>query len=354
MYNQFGITWLKISPRPRGLTPEKVNEIADNFAIRSPKDAMALNIIDSIKYKDEVIDELVTLTGAQNPDKLEVMKMEKYFGVKSTKKQKKDKRQKIAVIYASGEIGMGKGDSQSIGSETISKAIRKARRDSTIKAIVLRVNSPGGSALASDIIWREALLAKQTKPFIVSMGDVAASGGYYIACPADVIVANPTTITGSIGVFGLMLNTQKLMNQKLGITFDGIKTNKYADLPNLTRPMTEDEKAIIQNEVESIYDIFIEHVGQGRNMTKISVDSIGQGRVWSGVNAKNIGLIDEFGGLERAIAIAAEKAGLAEYKTVEYPELGDPFEEIIKQLTGETRARILQGELAKAMPFTNN
>lgn len=331
--------------KERALTVEGINKIANEFAVRNTSDAASLNIIDGVRYRDEVIDELVALTEAESPEKLESIKLSKYDNVVLHKQHKRDTRKKIAVIYASGAIESGKGDNQTIGSETIAKAIRKARRDSTIKAIVFRVNSPGGSALASDVIWREAVLAKATKPFIVSMGDLAASGGYYIACPADKIVASPVTLTGSIGVFGLMFNTQELMNKKLGITFDGIKTNTFADLPDLTRTMSEAEKEIIQQSVEEIYTTFISHVGQGRNMTTEAVDNIGQGRVWSGANAMEIGLIDEFGGLEHAMKLAASEAGLEDYKTIELPEQPDFFEELIKELSGEVKVRFIQNEL---------
>ncbi|MCK9208172.1 MAG: signal peptide peptidase SppA [Salinivirgaceae bacterium] len=337
--------------KSRGLTAAEINQLADAYAIRNTQAAVDHKIIDGSKYRDEVIDELVALTGAEKPEKLEMVKLSKYNDVGSVKKHRKHQSDKIAVIYASGEINSGKGDNQTIGSETLTQALRKARRDSTIKAIVLRVNSPGGSGLASDVIWREVVLAKQAKPLVVSMGDLAASGGYYIACPADVIVANEVTLTGSIGVFGLLLNTQELMNKKLGITFDGIKTNQYADLGDVTRPMTEAEKEIIQGEVEEFYSIFIGKVGDGRKMVVAGVDSIGQGRVWSGVNAKQIGLVDEFGGLERAIAIAAEKANLTDYKTIDLPEQPDPVEELIKQLTGEAKMSILEKELGENYYF---
>jgi protease-4 len=331
--------------KERALTVDGINKIANEYAVRNTSDAASLNIIDGVRYRDEVIDELVALTEAESPEKLESIKLSKYNNVELHKQHKRDTRKKIAVIYASGSIESGKGDNQTIGSETIAKAIRKARRDSTIKAIVFRVNSPGGSALASDVIWREAVLAKEAKPFIVSMGDLAASGGYYIACPADKIVASPVTLTGSIGVFGLMFNTQELMNKKLGITFDGIKTNTFADLPDLTRTMTEAEKEIIQQSVEEIYTTFISHVGQGRNMTTEAVDNIGQGRVWSGANALEIGLIDEFGGLEYAMQLAASEAGLEDYKTIELPEQPDFFEELIKELSGEVKVRFIKNEL---------
>jgi len=338
--------------KERGLTIDQVNTIADKYAIRNVKDAVENKIIDASKYRDEVIDELVELTGAESAEKLKTVGLGKYTHVKTEKKSKKrDMRKKVAVIYASGSIKSGKGDAQTIGSETISKALRKARRDSSIKAIVLRVNSPGGSGLASDVIWREAILAKEVKPLIVSMGDYAASGGYYIACPADVIVSNPLTLTGSIGVFMMAFNTQELMNKKLGVTFDGVNTNKFSDIMDMNRPMREAEKEIFQSSVNEFYEIFIGHVAQGRNTTTQEVDKIGQGRVWSGINAKDINLIDEFGGLDRAIEIAAEKAGLAEYKTVELPEQPDPMEELIKQLTGQVKMNLLQNELGENFYF---
>lgn len=337
--------------KERGLTPEQINKIADDFAIRNMQDAVDHKIIDAVKYRDEVIDELVELAEAKSVEKLQIAKLSKYKNVVLEKKNKKDKREKIAVVYASGDIKSGKGDSQTIGSETIAKAIRKVRRDSTIKAIVLRVNSPGGSGLASDVIWREVTLAQKEKPFIVSMGDLAASGGYYIACPADVIVASPTTLTGSIGVFGLLFNTQELMNKKLGVTFDGVKTNNFAGLPDLTRRMTEAEKEIIQSGVNEFYEIFIGHVAEGRNTTTEAIDKIGQGRVWSGANAKDINLVDEFGGLTRAIEIAAEKANLEDYKTVEYPIQPDPIEELMLQLTGNAKVKMLENELGENYYF---
>jgi protease IV len=329
----------------RNLSKDEVNRIADGYLARNTKKAVETKLIDAAKYRDEVIDELVTLTNAEKPEKLEFIKLEKYFDANPAKKSKKIKKDKIAVIYASGEISTGKGENQSIGSETISQALREARRDSTVKAIVFRVNSPGGEALASDIIWREASLAQKAKPFIVSMGDYAASGGYYISCIADTIVASEVTLTGSIGVFGLMFNTQKLMNDKLGITFDGVKTNQFGDFPNGTRAMSAAEKEIIQGEIEDIYSTFIEHVGQGRNMSTANVDSIGQGRVWSGISAKQLGLIDVFGGLSKAIEIAAEKSKVQDYKIEEYPKHGEPLEELIKQLTGEVKTNLIKNEL---------
>jgi protease-4 len=228
-----------------------------------------------------------------------------------------------------------------MGSETISEAIREARLDENVKAIVLRVNSPGGSAMASDVMWREVVLAKQAKPVIVSMGNVAASGGYYISCAADKIVADEKTITGSIGVFGVIPNAQGLMNNKLGITFDRVKTNKHSDLMSVFKPLTAEERDIIQIGVEKIYDDFITKVAEGRGMTKEEVDAIGQGRVWTGLDAIKIGLVDEIGGLERAIEIAKTSANLENYDVVDYPKRKDPFEEIMEELTSNIETKIL-------------
>lgn len=330
----------------RHLTSEAINTLADGYLVRDAKSAYDNKMIDGLKYKDELIAELDSLTNAKNEKDLKVVSLGSYKNVSIEEKSKKrDKRSKIAVVYASGDVVMGKGEKGEMGAETIAKALREVRNDSTIKAIVFRVNSPGGSALASDIIWREVDLAQKAKPLIVSMGDLAASGGYYISCPARKIVASEVTLTGSIGVFGLMFNTQELMNKKLGITFDGVSTNTYSDLGNSNREMSSAEKEIIQEGVVDVYKTFIDHVGRGRSMTTDAVDSIGQGRVWSGANAKEIGLVDEFGGLKKAISIAAQEAGLDDYKTVDYPEFPDPIEQLLKELTGQAKIKIMQHEL---------
>jgi protease IV len=338
----------------RKIDKETLQLYADNFSIKEPEDALKLKFVDNLYYKDQVLERLKDLSDVDTADDLKFVTFNKYkkTGLSDKRESADDTgsktgfiKEKIAVIYASGGINSGEGDNESIGSETISKAIREARLDSTVKAIVLRVNSGGGSALASDVIWRETVLAKAAKPFVVSMGDVAASGGYYIACNADKIFASPTTITGSIGVFGIIPNLKGFLNNKIGVTFDNVKTGKYADIGDVTRPLTKDEYAIIQQGVVNIYDDFITKVGQGRKLDKAVVDSLGQGRVWSGVDAKRLGLIDEFGGLEAAISSAAELANLKNYRVKDFPKLKDPFKKIMDDLMGESETNLIEHEL---------
>jgi len=288
------------------------------------------NFADALIYQDELEEKLKSKL--EESAKLEFISLAKY---KNTKVEKEGKisRDKIAIIYATGEINSGKGSLQTIGSVTTAKAIKDAREDDRVKAIVLRVNSPGGSALASDVIWRETVLAKAEKPLVVSMGDLAASGGYYISCAADTIVANPTTITGSIGVFGLIPNLQHFYKNKLGITIDTVNTHKYADM-GANRALTAFEKAKIQESVEDIYTTFISHVAEGRNISTAAVDDIGQGRVWTGYDAKRLGLVDVLGGLKTAIDIAAYLADLEDYRLVSLPKKEDAIETMIKEMTG--------------------
>ncbi len=346
--------WVDGISKERNLTAEQLNTMADNFAVRNAKTAVENGLIDSILYKDQVIDLLKSLTDTKPEKDINSVGIGQYAKVPLAKEGKEFTKDKIAVIYASGSIIDGESKGADIAGDHYGRVIREARRDSTVKAIVLRINSGGGSALASDIIWREMSLAKQVKPVIVSMGDVAASGGYYIAAPADVIVANPTTITGSIGVIGIIPNVKEGMNKKLGITVDVAKTNKYSDLMTIFRPLTAEEKSIIQMGVVEVYNTFIGHVAEGRGITTEQVDEIGQGRVWSGVNAMDIKLIDEFGGLERAIEIAAERANLENYRISELPKLEDPFEALVKQLTGGAKVRMIEDELGIAYKHYKN
>ena len=338
--------------KSRNISIDELNRYANEMLITDAKSSLKYKLVDGLKYKDEVLTELGDSVKVKDFDDINFVSLGDYKDAIKFNPDRVPTDDKIAIIYATGEINMGEGSNSEIGSDGISEQIRIARKDSTVKAIVLRVNSPGGSALASDIIWREMILAKAVKPVVVSMGDVAASGGYYISCPANKIFASKNTITGSIGVFGLMWNGTELMNN-IGIHTDGIKTNDHADIGSTSRPMTEDEKAVIQKSVEDIYGTFIGHVGEGRGMKTADVDSIGQGRVWSGVNAIEIGLIDEFGGLKAAVEEAAKLAKLENYKLEELPKQKDFMEELFKELTGEAKASILQESLGASYRYYN-
>lgn len=306
-----------------------LRQLANEAKIQNAADAVNYKLVDAVKYDDEVKDEIKGKLGVDKYERINFITVNTY---KEANGPGNMHGEKIALIYAEGDIVDGKGEEGTIGSETYRSLIRKARLDKTIKAIVFRVNSGGGSSLASESIWRELSLAKQEKPVIVSFGDVAASGGYYISCAADSIFALPTTITGSIGVFGIIPNMQAFFQNKLGVTFDGVKTGPYADAGAIYRPLNENEKKMIQANIEMVYAQFKQRVADGRKIDIAYVDSIAQGRVWTGLRAKEIGLIDRFGGLEAAVKCAARMAKLTEYRIREYPEPKNIFD----QLFGKT------------------
>lgn len=347
----------------RNISVEELNKIADNLSIRDDKTAIEYKFIDQLKYKDEVINELKELSDIKTSKDLRTISIADY--AKAPFKDKESKglaKDKIAIIYAQGTVVDEEGDIYSIGYDNIPDAIRKAAKDSTVKAIVLRVNSGGGSALTSEIIWNEVNKAKAVKPIIASMGNYAASGGYYILCNSDHIIAEPTTLTGSIGVFGVIMTGEKLLNNTLGLSFDHVKTNEHADFGGAampfplfgaiaSRPLTQQEKDIIQTGVEQIYDVFITHVAEGRKMTKEAVDEIGQGRIWSGTSALELGLVDELGGLRRAIEVAKEKAGIEDYRLVEYPKQKDAMQEFIKNFSASAQTKMLELQLGAQYPL---
>jgi protease IV len=336
---------LKGISETRGISTEQLNLLADEVqTFQQGTKAVESGLVDAAKYKDEVLNDLREITGIEGTKGVPVIPAGDYAKAPVKGKSKPFSRNKIAVIYASGDIGMSFGAKSIIGDD-LGREIRKVRQDSSYKAIVLRVNSPGGSVFDSEVIWREVRLAAEEKTMVVSFGDVAASGGYYISCPADQIVAHPNTITGSIGIFGIIPNMNELLNDKLGITTDVVKTNKNSDLLSISRPMTEYERQLMQQMIEEGYDLFISHVAEGRGMTPEQVDSIGQGRVWSGENAKEIGLVDTFGGLQDAIALAAEIEGLENYRTVPLPAQPDPFQQLLKGGTDNVRNWFLKKEL---------
>ncbi len=335
----------------RGIKPENLNRMADNLEIRTAESALENELVDGLRFKDELINSLKAITGTEEKKDLRVVTLRKYTKVPAKRDYKGIAKDKVAVIYAHGDVRLGNTGEGTIASERISKAIRQARRDSSVKAIVIRVNSGGGGVLASDIILRESELASQVKPLVASMGDVAASAAYYILAPADTILAQPNTITGSIGVFAVLPNLKSLMNKKLGLTVDVAKTNPMADIGSPFRPLTEDEKSILMSMVEDTYDNFVEVVSDGRKMSVEEVNHIGRGRVWSGENALDNGLIDAYGGLHDAINIAAGMAGIEKYRVLELPKLEDPIDQFIRKITENTRTRMLIRELGQFYPY---
>jgi len=330
----------------RNIPVDQVNKMADNLVANNAADALQNRLIDGLIYRDALIDTLKSLTGISKDDNVNFISISKYNKIPDPNRVFSSEN-KIAVIYAEGTIVMGKGNETNIGGNNYAEIIRNQRLDSNIKAIVLRVNSPGGSAIASDIMWRELELAAKVKPVIVSMGNYAASGGYFISAPATKIYASPVTVSGSIGVFGMIPNAGKLLKDKLGITTQTVNTNIHSDFPSIFRPMNSYEQQVMQKSIENIYSDFVSKVSEGRKMRAASVDSIGQGRVWSGKSAKQLGLIDEMGGLEDAIKGAAELAGISKFSIREYPVLEDTYTKLLSGLTGEIRMRILEKELGE-------
>ena len=333
MNKLLGTVWGQILlgiSQSRNISVEQLNHIANNLdTYFDANKALEYGLVDNLYYKDQVLEELKGLTGSNKDINA--------IGNANYAKSYKDKnlsKNEVAVIYASGQIFDGKGnEEQNIYSENLSKTIRKAREDENVKAVVLRVNSPGGSAVASAIIGRELDLTKQVKPVIVSMGNYAASGGYWISAKADYIFADPTTLTGSIGVFGTIPNLQGFLNDKVGLTFDVAKTNENADFGTLSQPLTEFQYGKLQEMVVKTYNDFTGRVAEGRGLTQTFVDSIGQGRVWAGADAIKIGLIDQLGNMEDAIAYAVQKAELgSDYKVTEWPKQKDFFTRMMESM----------------------
>lgn len=329
----------------RNKTPEELNNIADNLLARNSKLAIENNIVDETIYLDQYNDKLKLASGKTTDDNLNIISIDDYI---STGKGRiaSTAADKIAVIYAQGEIIYGKGDENFIGQELIIRSLQKVRSSRDVKAVVLRVNSPGGSALASELIWRELELTKKELPIVVSMGNVAASGGYYLSCNADRIFAEPTTITGSIGVFGTIPNISKLASN-IGINAEQVSTNKGADY-SIFEPMTDEFRIVTEESVEEVYTTFLERVSLGRNMDIQKVDSVAQGRVWSGVEALNVGLVDELGNLEDAVSYAADLAEVTNYKVRNYPSYKVDLDEKFSNLPFvKSKEKILIEELGE-------
>ncbi|WP_026950952.1 signal peptide peptidase SppA [Algoriphagus mannitolivorans] len=329
----------------KGMSKDSLMKINQEMLVRKPKDAVTYGLATALKYEDEVHAILREKLGLGEDEEIPTINAADLGSL--TKSKNITSKNRIAVILAEGEIVDGNVNGV-ISSEKFAKEIRKARKDENIKAIVLRVNSPGGSILASEVIWREMAEAKKAKPLFVSMGEVAASGGYYISAPADTIVAQPNTITGSIGIFGLWFNVEELLNDKLGITTDVVSTGQLSDFMNPTRPLTEVERNIIQSSVEDGYETFISRVAEGRGMHPDSVRKIASGRVWTGNQAKERGLVDVLGGLETTIEIAAAKIGAGDdYRVVYYPEKKPWFEEFMSNFSDKVQTKVLEAKLGE-------
>ncbi len=338
--------------KSRNISIYDLNLIANNLELFDAENATKNNFVDDLIYKDHLIKKLREKTGISKDKKLNIISMSNYTYAKDKSATDNISRDYIAVIYGEGDIVMGEGKDLQIGAEKYAKALREARKDKNVKAIVFRVNSPGGNALASEIVRREVELAANEKPFVVSMGDLAASGGYWISCNADKILADETTITGSIGVYGIFPNIREFLNDKLEITTDNVMTNENANLLSMSKPLTDYQKTVIQEQIDREYRNFLKLVTQGRNMRVTQVDSIAQGRVWSGLDAIRIGLIDEFGGLSKSIETAAGMANIKSYKLRELPIQKDPIEELINSLFGTSHASaFLEEELGDSYKY---
>ncbi len=334
----------------RGVTVEDLQTWADSLSIANPQVAADLGLVTRTAYIDEVNDVLRQLLDVEEDKDIPFASVENVRGEKKTKGKYTGDR--VAVVFAQGAISSGTGDELSIGSDRLAKALRKVRKDDKVKAVVLRVNSPGGSTLASDVILREVQLLKDAGKIVVaSYGDLAASGGYYISCVADKIVAQPSTITGSIGVFGLFFTAEELLNDKIGIRYDRVKTAEFADLGSLDREMRPEEKAYMQNMVDYFYGRFLSLVAEGRDLDSSYVDDIGQGRVWTGVQALENGLVDTLGSLQTAIAMARDMANLGDdVRVVQYPKKMDPIQELLRSFGLDEQSR-MKKQLGQFYPF---
>ncbi len=341
---------VKAISESRGVPVERVMQLADSL---SGYDAVLMTntgLIDGTIYRDQLEDSIRSAAGIEEGKKINYVSMTKYSKVPE-KHSGGLAKSKIAVLYAEGSIGNGEGDETNIGGNKYVSELRELRLDTTVKAVVFRVNSRGGSAIASDMIWREVDLTSKVKPVVVSMGNYAASGGYYISAAADKIFASPVTVTGSIGVFGMIPNMQPLLDKKLGISSDVVKTNANSDFPSITRPLTAFEKEVLQVTVERTYNTFTGVVAAGRGMSQADVDSLGQGHVWSGSDAAGIGLVDALGGLNDAVKEAASLAKLETYRVIERPVAVDLYTRLLKEMMGDVRSKIVTRELGEAARY---
>jgi protease IV len=333
----------------RNISYDELKRMADKMSVTDTRSALQFGLVDSLFYFDQVQDDLRARLGLAKDAEINFINFGKYKKSFSTYD---DSKNEIAVIVADGDILPGKAQNGVIGSDSFAEEIRKARNNDRVKAIVLRINSPGGSALASDIMWREIMLTTKVKPVIASMSDYAASGGYYLAMGCDTIVAQPTTITGSIGVFSVLFDVSSFLDNKIGITFDEVKTGEVGELVTITRPLTDVEKAVWQKKTEEIYNSFTTKAAEGRNMPVEELRKVASGRVWTGAQAKERGLVDVLGNFEDAVTIAASKAGVEDdYRIRYYPKQKTFIEQWLTEAEDYTNTRLLKGELGDQYPI---
>jgi len=347
----YGVMLNEIS-EARGVSVAELRKIADSYAANDPEVAVKYDLIDAVGHRDDALQDIRDRMGIEEDKSINTISLEGYSQSVNSKKSGSDR---IAVVYAEGTIVDGKGESGSVGGDRYTKIINKIRKDDNIKAVVLRINSPGGSAMASENIWRELSRLRETgKPVIASMGDYAASGGYYIACIADSIYAEPTTLTGSIGVFNIIPSAQKMLAEKAGIRFDTVKTGRFATGISPFFDLSEEEKQIIQKRTDQTYNLFLSRVADGRKMEKEKVHEIAQGRVWTGTKASTIGLVDKIGDLDAAVAAAARMAGTDSYRISEYPETKEPIRQFLERFLDEEEPYskvLLRKQLGSWYPF---
>ena len=335
----------------RGMSLAELRKLSDKLEVRKAEDALSKGLVTQLAYYDEVLELMREKMDLKENEDIPSMDVKKYLKTESNVAFSKNR---IAVIVAEGNIVSGGGDIDNIGSDKYAKEIRKARTNDRVKAIVIRINSPGGSALASDVMWREIQLASKVKPVIASMSGVAASGGYYMAMACDTIVAHPTTITGSIGIFGMLPNMQKFFDDKLGITFDVAKTGEYSDWMTITRPLTTAEKAMFQNMIEEGYEDFTKKAADGRGMSHEDLLKVASGRVWSGTEALERNLVDVLGGLDIAVNIAAEKAGVEDYMVKLYPEEKPFFQKLMEEFGSSVKTSFEKRQFGSMYPYVQD
>jgi protease IV len=341
--------------RSRNLDFAELRNISDKMLVKDAQDALRYKLVTDVGYFDQMEADMRSVLDIKEEGKIAFVTLNKYIRAEGIKAEQTGGDNRIAVIFATGEIQRGKGDDQTIGSESISDAIRKARLDKKVKAIVLRINSPGGDAQASDVMWREIQLARKVKPVIASMSDLAASGGYYMAMGCDTIVAQPNTITGSIGVFGVLFNAQDFLNHKLGVTMDGVSTGEHSNIGDFTRPLSQFERNFFQNQVNRIYEDFTSKAAQGRGMSQDQLKRLASGRVWSGAQAVENGLADKLGGLNEAILVAANAADIADsYRVRYYPDQKNFLETFMKGFGGDNESVMLKAYLGETYQYVKS